>query len=70
MMPKKAQTPQTAQTVQMPAKKVYTREFKLETLPLLKSSGKTKADLERELGMYPEQIHLCERAFIENDIKN
>jgi transposase len=44
-------------------KKVYSREFKLETLRLLKSSGKTKADLERELGLYPGQIHLWERAF-------
>jgi transposase-like protein len=37
----------------MPPRKVYSREFKLETLRLLKSSGKTKADLERELGLYP-----------------
>jgi hypothetical protein len=42
----------------MPPKKVYIREFKLETLRLLKSSGKTKADLERELGLYPGQIQL------------
>ncbi len=42
---------------------LYSREFKLETLRLLKSSGKTKADLERELGLYPGQIHLWERAF-------
>src|SRR5436190_24287660 len=48
---------------QMPPRKVYSREFKLETLRLLKSSGKTKADLERELGLYPGQIHLWERAF-------
>jgi transposase len=47
----------------MSSKKVYSREFKLETLRLLKSSGKTKADLERELGLYPGQIHLWERAF-------
>jgi transposase len=47
----------------MPSKKVYTREFKLETLRLLKSSGKTKADLERELGLYPVQIRLWVRAF-------
>ena len=47
----------------MPSKKVYTREFKLETLRLLKSSGKTKADLERELGLYPGQIRLWVRAF-------
>ena len=49
MMPKKSPTTQTSQ---MSAKKVYSREFKLETLRLLKSSDKTKADLERELGLY------------------
>src|SRR6476661_3765000 len=69
MMPNKSQTSQPGQASQtttrsqMPSKKVYTREFKLETLRLLKSSGKTKADLERELGLYPGQIHLWERAF-------
>ena len=66
MMPKKSpitQTNQTNQTSQMPSKKVYSREFKLETLQLLSSSGKTKADLERELGLYPGQIHLWEKAF-------
>lgn len=58
MMPKNSQLTQTGQTgqtgqmTQMPPKKVYSREFKLETLQLLKSSGKTKADLERELGLY------------------
>src|SRR6476646_4485147 len=59
MMPNKSQT----KRLEMPSKKVYSREFKLETLRLLKSSGKTKADLERELGLYPGQIHLWERAF-------
>lgn len=69
MMPKKSQTAQTGQQSAsparsaMPRKKVYSREFKIETLRLLKSSGKTKADLERELGLYPGQIHLWERAF-------
>jgi transposase-like protein len=48
---------------QMPSKKVYTREFKLETLRLLKSSGKTKAELERELGLYQGQLSLWEKAF-------
>src|SRR5689334_5713495 len=59
MMPNKSQ----AKRPEMPSKKVYTREFKLETLQLLKSSGKSKSDLERELGLYPGQIHLWERAF-------
>jgi transposase len=47
----------------MPAKKVYSREFKLEALRLLKSSGKTKTELERELGLYQGQLHLWEKAF-------
>ena len=55
-MPKKSpasQLGQKPQMPQMPPKKVYSREFKLETLRLLKNSGKTKADVERELGLYP-----------------
>ena len=49
---------------QMPQKKLYGREFKFETLRSLKSSGKTKADLERELvGSCPGQLRLWERAF-------
>ena len=63
MMPKKSPTTNTKQSSQMPPKKVYSREFKLETLRLLKSSGKTKADLERELGLYAGQIYLWEKAF-------
>jgi transposase len=69
MMPKQSQTPKatqatrTVQKPEMPPKKIYSREFKLETLRLLKSSGKTKADLERELGLYAGQIHLWEKAF-------
>src|SRR5215218_930408 len=69
MMPKKSPSTHTipavqaTQVTQMSRKKVYSREFKLETLRLLKSSGKTKADLERELGLYPGQIRLWERAF-------
>src|SRR4051794_23133197 len=65
MMPNHPNNPGKSQTTrpQMPPRKVYSREFKLEMLRLLKSSGKTKADLERELGLYPGQIHLWERAF-------
>jgi transposase len=65
MMPNKSQNPasQAAQKSPMSSKRVYSREFKLETLRLLKSSGKSKADLERELGLYPGQIRLWERAF-------
>ena len=32
-------------------KKIYTEEFKLEALRLWKSSGKTKAQIERDLGL-------------------
>src|SRR4051794_5759927 len=63
MMPNKPQTTRSEMPSKMPPKKVDTREFKLETLRLLKSSGKTKADLERELGLYPGQIYLWEKAF-------
>jgi transposase-like protein len=69
MMPKKSQTSrpekeqQAASRAVMPPKKVYNREFKLETLRLLRSNNKTKADLERELGLYPGQVHPWERAF-------
>ena len=75
MMPKNSQLTQTTQTSRtnqktpMPSKKVYSREFKLETLRLLQSSGKTKADLERELGLYPGQIRLWERAFNRGAVK-
>ncbi len=41
------------QTSQMPPEQSYSREFKLETGQLLKSRGKTKADLERVPGLYP-----------------
>ena len=32
-------------------RKTYTREFKLEALRLLESSGKSKAQIERDLGL-------------------
>ena len=66
MMPNnsnKSQQSQSKSQRQMPPRKVYSREFKLETLRLLKSSGKTKVELEQELGLYPGQIRLWERAF-------
>jgi len=43
-------------------KKHYTREYKLEVLELLKTSGKSKAQLERDLGLYPGQIKAWQRA--------
>ena len=65
MMPDKSQLAITkpTQKTQMPPRKVYTQEFKLEALRLLKSSGKTKVELERELGLYSGQLRLWERAF-------
>lgn len=62
MMPKKSQIldirhrdqgTQTLQVPKMSSKKVYNCEVKLETLRLLKSSGETKANLERDLELYP-----------------
>jgi transposase-like protein len=38
---------------QKPHYRKYTEEFKLEALELLKSSGKTGRQLERELGISP-----------------
>ena len=46
-MPNKSQPNQSQPKSQMPPKKVYSREFKLEAFRLLRSSGKTKADIER-----------------------
>ena len=74
MMPNKSQTLQQTGPARparpagparpaMPPKKIYSREFKLEALRLLKSSGKTKTELERELGLYQGQLHLWEKAF-------
>jgi transposase len=63
MMPNKSQSAKPSQPTQVPPKKVYSREFKLETLRLLRSSGKTKVELERELGLYPGQLRLWEKAF-------
>jgi transposase len=50
----------------LPPKKEYTREFKRETWRLLQSSGRPKADLERDLGLYPGQIRLWQRALGRN----
>ena len=43
-------------------KKQYTREYKLEVLELLRTSGKSKAELERDLGLFPGQIKAWQRA--------
>jgi transposase len=38
-------------------RKTYTREFKLETLRLAETSGKTVAEVERDLGLPKGAIH-------------
>ncbi len=43
-------------------KKHYSREYKLEVLELLKTSGKSKAQLERDLGLYPGQLQAWQKA--------
>ena len=40
----------------------HSREYKLEVLELLKTSGKSKAQLERDLGLYPGQIKTWQKA--------
>ena len=47
-------------------KKQYTREYKLEVLELLKTSGKSKAQLERDLGLYQGQIKAWQQALAED----
>jgi transposase len=42
------------------SKKQYTREYKREVLELLRTSGKSKAQLERDL--FPGQLQAWERA--------
>jgi transposase len=44
------------------SKKQYSREYKLEVLELLCTSGKSKAQLERELGLYPGQLRAWQQA--------
>lgn len=47
-------------------KKHYTREYKHEVLELLKTSGKSKAQLERDLGLYPGQIKAWQQALAQD----
>ena len=46
----------------MMPKRSFTREYKLEVLELARTSGKSKAQLERELGLTPGQIGNWEKA--------
>ena len=45
----------------MGQRKQYTRQFKLEAIELQRSSGKSAAQLERDLGLYPGQLHVWKR---------
>ena len=47
-------------------KRMYNREYKLETLQLLRQSGKSKSELERELGLYSGQISGWEKSLNRN----
>lgn len=47
----------------MGQRKQYTRQFKLEALELHRSSGKSAAQIERDLGLYPGQLHAWKRQF-------
>jgi len=40
----------------MMPKRTFTKDYKLEVLQLARTSGKSKAQLERELGLTPGQI--------------
>ena len=42
-------------------RKTYTREFKLEAIELIKSSDKSIAQIERDLGLSSGQIHHWKR---------
>ena len=41
----------------------YTREFKLETLELARTSGKSIAQIERDLGLSQGLLHYWKRQF-------
>jgi transposase len=43
-------------------KRMYNREYKLEVLQLLRQSGKSRSELERELGLYSGQISAWEKS--------
>jgi transposase len=46
----------------MMPKRTFTREYKLEVIELARTSGKSKAQLERELGLTPGLIGNWEKA--------
>ena len=50
----------------MMPKRTFTKDYKLEVIELARTSGKSKAQIERELGLTPGQIGNWEKA-IERD---
>ena len=50
--------------------KKYTDEFKRDALRLLKSSGKTKSEVERELGLSHGLLRQWGKRFAINEIEN
>ena len=46
----------------MMPKRTFTKEYELEIIELARTSGKSKAQLERELGLTPGQIGTWEKA--------
>lgn len=52
----------TRMTTTSNGKKMYNREYKLEVLQLLRQSGKSRSELERELGLYSGQISSWEKS--------
>jgi len=45
----------------MGQRKQYTREFKLEAIDLHRTSGKSAAQIERDLGLHEGQLHVWKR---------
>jgi len=45
----------------MGQRKQYTHEFKLEALELHRTSGKSAAQIERDLGLHEGQLHVWKR---------
>ena len=53
----------------MGQRKHYSREFKLEALELHRTSGKSAAQIERDLGLYPGQLHAWKRQLKQDGVE-
>ena len=53
----------------MGQRKQYTRTFKLEALELAKTSGKSGAQIERDLGLFPGQLYAWKRQLKEDGVE-